>query len=130
MTYTYALLEISPAAYEEIKTKLEVAGYADQFHEQDDGKVAIDMHGIALVPYTTLVQLPDDVDISTEEGVTKLARSAFAELDVKLAHARHWIEFHAERHNPESLTQQAPELLKALDQARTVLSFVKVTPVT
>lgn len=51
-TYTYALLEVSPAAYEEIKTKLEAAGYADQFHEQDDGKVAIDMHGIALVPIT------------------------------------------------------------------------------
>lgn len=49
MTYTYALLEVSPATYEEIKTKLKAAGYTDQFHEQDDGKIAIDMHGIALV---------------------------------------------------------------------------------
>lgn len=52
MTHTYALLEISPAAYEEIKTKLEAAGYADQFHDQDDGKVAIDMHGIAVIEET------------------------------------------------------------------------------
>lgn len=48
MTYTYALLEVSPAAYEEIKTKLEAAGYVDQFHVED-GKIVIDMHGIALV---------------------------------------------------------------------------------
>jgi hypothetical protein len=48
-TYTYALLEISQAAYDEIKAKLESAGYSDQFHE-DDGQIAIDMHGIAVVP--------------------------------------------------------------------------------
>jgi len=50
MSYTYALLEISRAAYDEIKAKLEAAEYQDQFHQQDDGRVALDMHGIALVP--------------------------------------------------------------------------------
>lgn len=47
MTYTYAILEISSSAYNEIKEKLEKAGYQDQFHE-DKGSVVIDMHGIAL----------------------------------------------------------------------------------
>lgn len=46
-TYTYALLEVSPAAYDEIKRLLEAAGYQDQFHE-DRGEVVIDMHGLAL----------------------------------------------------------------------------------
>ena len=46
-TYTYAILEVSREAYEEIKDKLFKAGYQDQFHE-DENRVVIDMHGIAL----------------------------------------------------------------------------------
>lgn len=46
-TYTYAILEISHAAYCEIKEKLEKAGYSDQFHDDGNG-VVIDMHGIAI----------------------------------------------------------------------------------
>jgi hypothetical protein len=51
MTYTYAILEISAAAYNEIRKKLEAAGYSDQFHE-DDGREVIDMHGIAIAEET------------------------------------------------------------------------------
>jgi hypothetical protein len=47
VTHTYVVLDVSAAAYEEIKAKLAAAGYEDQFHE-DDGKVLIDMHGIAI----------------------------------------------------------------------------------
>lgn len=43
MTRTYAILEVSPEAYQEIREKLAAAGYEDQFH----GNV-IDMHGIAV----------------------------------------------------------------------------------
>lgn len=42
-TYTFAELEVSPAAYDEIKGKLEQAGYGHAFIED-----AIDMHGIGL----------------------------------------------------------------------------------
>ena len=42
-THTYAILEVSPETYEEIKKKLEAASYQHAFH----GDV-IDMHGIAL----------------------------------------------------------------------------------
>lgn len=45
-THTYATLEVSKAAYDEIRKKLEDAGYQHAFHE--DG--LIDMHGIALTP--------------------------------------------------------------------------------
>lgn len=49
MTYTYVTLEVSHAAYAEIKAKLEVAGYQHTFHDNRDGDgVVIDMHGIAL----------------------------------------------------------------------------------
>lgn len=46
-TYTYAILEVSAAAYDEIRGKLNKAGYSDQFHK-DEGAEVIDMHGIAL----------------------------------------------------------------------------------
>lgn len=46
-THTYAILEISQAAYEEIKAKLEAAGYQHAFHD-NDGEIVIDMHGIAV----------------------------------------------------------------------------------
>ena len=47
MTYTYAIVDVSSAAYREIRAKLEAAGYQHAFHEED-GVVVIDMHGIAL----------------------------------------------------------------------------------
>ncbi len=47
MTYTYAILDLSPEAYAEIHRKLETAGYADQFHKEN-GRIVIDMHGIAV----------------------------------------------------------------------------------
>jgi hypothetical protein len=46
-THTYAILDISAAAYREIHDALRVAGYADQF-SIDDGREIIDMHGIAV----------------------------------------------------------------------------------
>jgi hypothetical protein len=51
MTYTYAILNVSHAAYIKIKSKLEAAGYSDRFHDDrygDGDGVVIDMHGIAL----------------------------------------------------------------------------------
>src|SRR5712664_1117217 len=44
-TYTFAALEVSAAAYDEIKAKLEDAGYQHTFGH---GSGAIDMHGIGL----------------------------------------------------------------------------------
>jgi uncharacterized lipoprotein YehR (DUF1307 family) len=46
-THTYAILEISQAAFDEIKAKLEAVGYQDQFHDEGEHLV-IDMHGIAV----------------------------------------------------------------------------------
>ena len=45
-THTYAVLEISPAAFLEIADKLREAGYHHCFVET--GECVIDMHGIAL----------------------------------------------------------------------------------
>jgi hypothetical protein len=47
VTYTYAKLDLSPSSYHEILSKLHTAGYEDQFH-QDDGRLVIDMHGLAV----------------------------------------------------------------------------------
>jgi|SRR6185295_6072699 len=45
MTYTYAILEVSPSAYQEIHDALERAGYAHCFEGREG---VIDMHGLAL----------------------------------------------------------------------------------
>jgi hypothetical protein len=53
MTYTYAILEVSSAAYREIKQKLEAAGYEDQIIDDLGGdRGVIDMHGIAIAEET------------------------------------------------------------------------------
>lgn len=54
MTYTYAVLEITPCAYKEIREKLAEAGYSHAFH-REDGREVTDMHGIAL----TAPPIPD-----------------------------------------------------------------------
>ena len=45
-TYTYVTMELSQAAYDEIRTKMEAAGY--QHAIEKDG--TIDMHGLAVIP--------------------------------------------------------------------------------
>jgi hypothetical protein len=44
-THTYALLEVSKAAFDEIAAKLRAAGYDHAFRDAGE----IDMHGLALV---------------------------------------------------------------------------------
>lgn len=46
-THTHVILELSKAAYDEIKNKLSDAGYQHLFDE-DEGRTIIDMHGIAV----------------------------------------------------------------------------------
>jgi hypothetical protein len=48
MTYTYAILTVTSAAYQEISEALRGAGYSEAFHEDSEHGVVIDMHGIAL----------------------------------------------------------------------------------
>lgn len=55
MTYTYAILDVSGEAYDEIAGKLKAAGYDQVFHEYD-GEVVIDMHGIALRNSDTVIR--------------------------------------------------------------------------
>jgi hypothetical protein len=46
MTYTFAILDLSPAAYWEIRQKLRAAGYDHAIDDADGG--TIDMHGLAV----------------------------------------------------------------------------------
>ncbi len=46
-THTYAVLEISTPAFEDIRLKLARAGYEHAF-KQDEGRLVIDMQGIAV----------------------------------------------------------------------------------
>lgn len=71
MTHTYAVLDVSRAAYDEIRRKLDAAGYQHAF----DGDV-IDMHGIALAApprcesVSTMAKaiLDDEVRCDLEQG--------------------------------------------------------------
>lgn len=55
-THTFATLELSAAAYQEIAEKFRAAGYNHAFME--DG--AIDMHGVAVVPAANTELSPTD----------------------------------------------------------------------
>lgn len=54
MTYTYALLEVSQTAYDEIAAKLRAAGYDHAFGAEGE----MDMHGIALNVAKPAPELP------------------------------------------------------------------------
>ncbi len=56
-THTFALLELSGPAFEEVKGKLTAAGYGHAFTEVD-GKPVIDMHGIAVVAEPPGIESP------------------------------------------------------------------------
>lgn len=47
-THTYAVLFVTDQTFEEIRKKLESAGYTDVFHVGQYGEIVIDMHGLAL----------------------------------------------------------------------------------
>lgn len=47
-THTYAILDVSPAAYREIEGKLRDAGYEHLLNDDGEGHTVIDMHGLAL----------------------------------------------------------------------------------
>lgn len=60
-TYTYALLEVSQTTYDEVAGKLKES-YGHAFIEQGDGRVAINMNGLALIlkptPPCTISSIP------------------------------------------------------------------------
>ncbi len=58
MTYTYALLEVSKATFDEIAAKLAAAGSTHSFDEHG-GKNVLDMHGLALVVEDEPTSTPD-----------------------------------------------------------------------
>ena len=47
-THTYVTLELSPGAFQEIKQKLQDAGYENSHFIYNNGKLTIDMYGIAV----------------------------------------------------------------------------------
>jgi hypothetical protein len=53
MSHTHAILEISAAAYAEIRDKLMAVGYGDALIDDPGEPERIDMHGIALAVETT-----------------------------------------------------------------------------
>ena len=60
-TFTYALLALSEASYEEIRAKMEAAGYADQFTRNPECPASprIVMQGIAVVPEVEMTEGKD-----------------------------------------------------------------------
>ena len=65
-TYTYAILEVSPEAYNEIHEALEAAGYQHAFHQEPNEPEVIDMAGIALRmrPYDKVITVPAGTDVN------------------------------------------------------------------
>lgn len=75
-THTFAELEISSAAYDEIRAKLEAAGYQHAFVALEAG-VALDMHGIGLTraaPDSNRVEATQSESFGIEQRSSRLAR--------------------------------------------------------
>lgn len=66
-THTYAILEISSAAFSEINMLLTAAGYTHAFH-LDEGRMVIDMHGIALADRDAGAFASDDQETDARAG--------------------------------------------------------------
>lgn len=90
-THTYALLELSPAAYSEIRARLVSAGYEHAIHS-DDGRAVIDMHGIGVTEQSTPPALePVVVEHGaklTDHGLLYAATARCAACSAGLAHPR------------------------------------------
>lgn len=77
MTHTYAIMHVTPMAFAEIKRRLEKVDYTHAIHEQTDGTVLLDMHGIALEPLTESnpvgVEIGTLLSHRTKQGVVEMA---------------------------------------------------------
>jgi hypothetical protein len=63
-TYTYALMEVSPSTYDEVRANLVAAQYQHAIHDRkSEPHEALDMHGIALVKKPELVVAPADAPL-------------------------------------------------------------------
>lgn len=90
-THTYALLEISAPAFNEIAQKLAKAGY-DHAFQGEAGKAVIDMHGIGLAPDpnvkpgTTKIECISILSNRTKAGMVQLlVNDASVQLDLDKA---------------------------------------------
>ena len=86
-THTYAVLEVTPMAFVEIKRRLDVAGYAHAFIDD-----VIDMHGIALRalgdgPRDTNVEIGTLLSQRTKQGMVEVAVNG-ERMQLDLAKAR------------------------------------------
>ena len=64
MSHTYAVLKVTKRAYQEIRAKLEQAGYDQAFHDNE----IVDMHGIAIQPEAlngTIVDAATTIEVGT-----------------------------------------------------------------
>ncbi len=83
MTYTYAILEVSPAVYGEVQGKLLEAGYRDAIREG-----VIDMHGIALRASAALEPKLADVEREVILQTLKATNGKLAEAARQLGVSR------------------------------------------
>lgn len=102
MTYSYALLAVSPATFAEIEGKLRAANYEHAIH--DDGE--LDMHGIALVK---LKREAVAMDRQLIDAVTPLSAPAGAALAMHAKLSEQIQILTADRDELQALGQMASE---------------------
>jgi hypothetical protein len=113
-THTYAVMEISQSAFDEIKQKLEAAGYQHAIHDDDD-KLLIDMHGIAVSPI-------DEIEEKRVAASTVVVNWRIEYETPRLATNFYYSEL------PASMTKN--EVRKAIKTRQPIWRIRKITPVT
>ena len=92
MTYTYAIMKVSPELYAEVLKQFDSAGYQDQLHETSEHGIVIDMHGIALSKGEATQSVPTLLTPLSEEEKRTAVSAAAQKLTNLLAdpHAGLW----------------------------------------
>jgi hypothetical protein len=81
-TYTFAVLDLSSGAFEEISRKLKDAGYEHAF-SKSDGRVVIDMQGIAVAcePLPPLPGAHEQIPSSRDQAIRLFNRYGGVQVD-------------------------------------------------
>lgn len=89
-THTYALLPVTQPTFDEIRLKLEAAGYQDQVHEER-ARVTVDMHGLALVVDDKIPHPPEPPSLFTTGDFTlRSGRKSRYKIECDAMTAKDW----------------------------------------
>lgn len=117
MSHTYALLELTPSAFEEIYEKLKLAGYGHAFIKKRGEATVIDMHGIGVSANKSSVPQPHTMSRLWSDVLRDIIEPAHAGPD-QIRECKRMFYLGAQMVMLENLKVSAPEVSEEEGVAR------------